>query len=270
MRKLYFLAVAACLAPATPSMAQSVGVEPLFLEIAPSQTSALRMKNSSTNPVTVEVEVAERTVDEEGVQKRKPSDDDFIVFPPQATVPAQSLQVIRLQPVSPTLTQSKSYFVTVRQVPVEMPTTGTGARLQVIFAFDSAVHVVPRGAKPELVIVGAKPARTMIEVATDEFKTEPSGRRTRVMKQVDVPAIAITVRNDGNKYFYLQDIVLSGQIKDADKGEIDLPKWSQEDILRAVRVSLVQPGATRNFKLPLPETQNPVSVALTGKLNSSR
>jgi fimbrial chaperone protein len=254
-----------------PANAQSIGVEPLFLEVAPTESSALRVRNSSANTVTVEIEVAERMVDENGVQTRKPADDEFLLFPPQAVVEPSSLQVFRMQPIGADPTQSKSYFVTVRQVPVKLPDTeGGGARLRVVFAFDSAVHVVPKGAKPEPVLVTAAPSRMEIEIPTEEFKTESNGSQTRIMKKVEVPAAEFTMRNDGNKYYYLQYLQFSGSFTDEQKGQVKLPDWTQDDILKAIRVSLVTPGSTRKFKLPLAETDKPTAITATAKLVSER
>lgn len=251
--------------------AQSIGVEPLFLEVSPTESSALRVRNSSASTVTVEIEVAERFVDENGVQTRKPADDDFLLFPPQAIVAPSSLQVFRMQPIGASTTQSKSYFVTVRQVPVQLPDIeGEGARLRVVFAFDSAVHVVPKGAKPEPVLVSAAPSRMEMEIPTEEFKTESNGSQTRIMKKVEVPAAEFTMRNDGNKYYYLQYLQFSGSFTDEQKGQVKLPDWTQDDILKAIRVSLVTPGSTRKFKLPLAETDKPTAITATAKLVSER
>jgi fimbrial chaperone protein len=260
---------AAALASASAS-AQSIGVEPLFLEVAPNESSALRVRNSSPGPVTVEIEVEERMVDENGVQTRKPADDDFLLFPPQAVVQPSSLQVFRMQPIAADPTRSKSYFVTVRQVPVKLPNEESGVRLRVVFAFDSAVHVVPRNTRSEAVLVSAAPSRMEIEVPTEEFKTESNGAQTRIVKKVEVPAVEFVVRNDGSRYYYLQNLQFDGTFTDATKGQIKLPDWSQNDILKAIRVSLVTPGATRKFKLPLAEGDSPTAVTATAKLVSER
>lgn len=253
-----------------PASGQSIGVEPLFLEVAPNESSALRVRNSSDKPVTIEVLVEERAIDENGVQTRTDAEDDFILFPPQAVVPASSLQVFRLQPITPDLKQSKSYFVTVKQVPVKLPEIeGGGARLQLVFAFDAAVHVVPRGAKPEAVLVGAAPDRMTIQVATGTHRTADDGSQVPEFRDVEVPAIAVTMRNDGNKYFYLQDLQLDGDVT-GPAGKTALPKWTQEEVIKAVKLTLVPPGATRKFKLPLPEGQTPTAVNLTANLRGNR
>ena len=239
--------------PAVAVEAGSIGVEPLFLEVRPGQSAAIRARNSSDQVSTVELIVNERMVDENGVQTRVEADNDFILFPPQAALEPSSVQVFRLQSIIPNLTESKSYFVTVKQVPVQLePTEGGGARLQVVFAFDSAVHVVPNGAKADPQILSVAMDTTIVEVETGEFTTTEDGGQRPVIKQEEVPAVAITLRNDGNKYFYLQnqDFEVTGSTADGSK--VDFPSWTTQEVLNAVGVVLVKPGDTRNIKLPLP------------------
>ena len=64
--------------------ASSIGVEPLFLEIAPTQSAAIRVRNTSDAAIPVEVLFFKRDVEAQGIQTRIPADDDFIIFPPQA------------------------------------------------------------------------------------------------------------------------------------------------------------------------------------------
>jgi hypothetical protein len=70
--------------------------------------------------MTLELEIEARHVSRDGVQTRTPADDDFIAIPPQAIVPAQGTQVFRLQAIPTGDVESKSYFVTVHQLPVKM------------------------------------------------------------------------------------------------------------------------------------------------------
>lgn len=257
--------LAAAMVVSAPSVRaqSSVGVEPLLLEVAPNQAASMRMRNSSDKPVTVEVAVFERLIDENGVQTRRPADDDFLILPPQAVVPGKSLQVFRLQSVTPPESKSRSYFVSIRQVPVQLPALeGGGARVQLLFAFDSAVHVVPRNTKAEPVFVSAKPATKTIEVPTDEFVTDEEGERTRKFVKKEVPAVAVTVRNDGSKFFYLQNFRFTGNSADASGTTTALPDWSYDQIISAAGVTLVPPGATRTFTLPILDNRSVASVTM--------
>lgn len=247
-------AILAC-APSGAAAQSSVGVEPLLLEVQPGQSAAMRMRNNGEAPTTVEVQVFERIIDEDGVQTRREADDDFLVFPPQAVVPGESLQVFRLQPLLPTLEESRSYFVSIRQVPVALPTLtdSEGATIRLLFAFDSAVHVVPPGAEAAPRLVAAEPGEVTLKIQTGERRPIPEGGDEPVVADVAFPAVAMTVRNDGNKFFYLQDMRFEGEWTDSAGAVHPLPSYTQEEIIRAAGVTLVPPGATRRFALPLPE-----------------
>ena len=166
----------------------------------------------------------------------------------------------------PELTSSKSYFVTVKQVPVALdPLESGGARLQVIFAFDAAVHVVPRGAKADPQAVSVSLDEMSIRVETGEFETKSDGSRVAVTEEKTVPAATITMRNDGTKYFYVQDQVYDVSGTDASGQAIDFPEWTTQEILSVVPVVLVQPGASRTIKLPLPEGTDAKNLSVTIK-----
>jgi fimbrial chaperone protein len=251
-------------APAPLSAQSSVGVEPLLLEVRPGASAAMRMRNNGQSPSTVEVRVFERLIDENGVQTRRDADDDFLIFPPQAIVAPQSLQVFRLQPLNPAEAQSRSYFVSIRQVPVVLPTVEgeTGARVQLLFAFDSAVHVVPNGAVARPVLVSAEPGRVSLQIQTGERRPLPEGGDEPIVETREYPAISMVVRNDGNKFFYLQNMNFTGEWTDAAGTAQPLPAYTQDQIIQAAGVTLVPPGATRRFALPLPEGSQVASVRL--------
>jgi fimbrial chaperone protein len=234
---------------ASPASAQ-LAFEPLFVEVAPGQSAAIRARNTSDKPMTLELEIEARHVNRDGVQTRTAADDDFIAIPPQAVVPAQGTQVFRLQALPTGANESTSYFVTVHQLPVKMDELeGGGAQLQMVFAFDVAVHVVPNGveAKPEL--VGTKLSTMMI----DEKKANPNapnGGKAETPK-IQVPAVEITLRDAGTKYLYLQNLEYVATGIDASGAKIDLPRWQENEVVNAAGVTLVEPGAERVFKLPL-------------------
>jgi fimbrial chaperone protein len=265
--KSFCIAVAALCAGslihASPAFAQ-LAVEPLFLEVSPGQSVAIRARNTSDKPMTVEMLVQRRHVDQAGVQTRVDADNDFILFPPQAVLPPQGTQVFRLQPLPGDDAQSRSYFATVHQLPVALgDVEGGGAQLQIVFAFDAAVHVVPNNAeaKPELVgaslstmMVPANAAADPASTPADAASASPApaaGAGPQPVRQVEVPAVAITIRNDGNKYIYLQDLEFVATGIDQAGARVELPSWDQRAIVDAAGVTLVEPGAMRDFKLPL-------------------
>jgi fimbrial chaperone protein len=248
---VFFAALAAgLLVHAAPGAAQ-LAVEPLFLEVAPGQSVAIRARNTSEKPMTLELEIARRHVDKDGVQTRTAADDDFIAIPPQAVVPPLGSQVFRLQSLPTGGPESRSYFVTVHQLPVKLgEIEGGGAQLQMVFAFDVAVHTVPPGAEAKPQIVSAALSQTT--VAPPKAETEGGAPdQSETKDRIAVPAVEVTLRNAGTKYVYLQNLEFIATGVDAAGSKVDLPRWDQNEIIDAAGVTLVEPGAERIFKLPL-------------------
>ena len=249
--------VLACLSlaimPVAPALAGSLSVEPLFIELVPGSSGAVRVRNTSDAPMTVELLVAERTIDKDGKQTRTDAEDAFILFPPQGVIAPQQVQVFRIQPLSPDAEKSRSYFLTVKQLPVKLnPIEGGGTRLQVVFAFDVAVHAVPRGAKNNMQFVSAALDTTQVEKVPPADAPPPTSDGKRAKPEFEtVPAVAVSVRNDGNKYLYLHDYDYRATGVDEAGNTVDIPSWDANAIVDAAKVSLVQPGAERTFKLPL-------------------
>jgi len=240
--------------------ASSIGVEPLFLEIAPSQSAAIRVRNTSEDAIPVEVLVFKRDIDAAGNQTRIPADDDFIIFPPQASLKASATQVFRLRPLDATKTNSQSYYISFRQVPAKLePSEQNGARVQVVFSFDAAVHVVPRKAKSSVSLKTAKASEMAVKEATGEVKSLKNGRQVDVMADVTVPAIEIEIQNNGNKYLYLNEQEFTATVTDT-SGDTSTHKWVNDDVSKHVKVTLVEPKETRTFTLPLPKGVVPSEV----------
>jgi fimbrial chaperone protein len=265
-RKIALCLGAAMLLLAQPSAlrAGALSVEPLFIELLPGSSGAVRVRNTSDAPITVELSVSARMIDENGKQTRTDAENDFVLFPPQGVIAPQQVQVFRIQPLTPDSEKSRSYFLTVKQLPVKLGAIeGGGTRLQVVFAFDVATHTVPRGAKSDMQFVTAKLDSMEVEKAPATDAPPPAPDAPPAKREFEtVPAVAVTLRNDGNKYLYLQDQEYLGTATDAAGKIIELPVWDETAIVDAAKVSLVLPGAIRTFKLPLRNMPELKSVEL--------
>jgi len=244
-----------------------LAVQPLFLDVAPGQSAAIRARNTSDKPMTLELLAARRHVDRSGNQTRTDADNDFILIPPQAVVPPQGSQVFRLQPLPNADKDSRSYFVTVKQLPVKLDDIpGGGAQLQIVFAFDVAVHVVPDGSEAHPELVSASPSTMMVDAeqpdkapadapASDAkspaIDAAPAPAAKPAPKQVEVPAVDIVLKNSGTKYLYLQNLDFVAKGVDTSGKNVNIPEWDSKAIVNAAGVTLVEPGAEREFKLPL-------------------
>ena len=72
-----------------PLSAEAYQVAPMVYDMAPSgntATTVIRITNTQDQPITVEMQAEQRLFDEAGKESRKPADDRFVLFPPQAIV----------------------------------------------------------------------------------------------------------------------------------------------------------------------------------------
>jgi fimbrial chaperone protein len=213
-------ALAAFLLIIGASVAWAYQVAPMIYDLKPSgpgATTSIRVQNDGDRPITIELVAEKREFSENGTEKRTPADDDFVLFPPQAVVPAGKTQAVRIQYVgSPTLARSVMYTVMVKQVPVELPNSGPSG-VQFVFNFGTVANVVPDGAKAVVDVVSVTPAK--------------SGYQLRL-------------RNSGNKYANLslgRVMLASGTGEVAFEGDA----WRN-----ALGPSWILPGADRVINIP--------------------
>lgn len=137
------------------SPARAYQVAPMIYDLKPSGTGAatmLRIRNDGDKPLTIELEAQTRQFDENGVEKRENADDAFVIFPLQAVIPPGKVQAVRVQYIGPSdIPASRTYLVTVKQVPVTLPTEQQSG-IQMVFNFATMANIVPDGAKPDVSI----------------------------------------------------------------------------------------------------------------------
>lgn len=232
-----FAAAALLLALAPAVLAFSV--QPLLVELEPGSSGSIRVENTRSTPLTVEVSITRRSVDEHGQQTRTPADDDFVVLPPQLVIAPGRVQVVRLQWVGDTPpTQSISYYANLREVPVALAPTQGGAQVQLAFAFDIAVQLIPHGARADLSLVNA-------EVARDAH---------------GAPTAHLTIQNAGTRYAYLQNATYDLEALDRAGAVIGHPTFTEEQLTEAIGVTLLEPGKRRIIDLPLGNLANAASL----------
>lgn len=217
------LAATAVIALGAAGIAHAYQVSPMIYDMAPTGKGAstvIRVNNTNSQAITVELQAEKRLFDEMGKESREPADADFVLFPPQAVIQPGATQAVRVQYVGPqTLDKSQTYTVTVKQVPVKLPNDGKSG-VQFVFNFSTVANIVPDGAKAEIEAVSVAP----------EGKT-----------------LKLTLKNKGNKYanLALSNVELSSG---AFKSVIKDDAWR-----KALGTSWILPGGTRVIELPKPD-----------------
>lgn len=223
---------------AMSASAYAYQVTPMIYDLSPTGTDAtnvIRITNTQDQPITVEMQAEQRLFDDAGKESRKPADDRFVLFPPQAIVQPGATQAVRVQYVGPqTLDKSETYTVTVKQVPVQLPNDGkTG--VQFVFNFSTVANIVPPGAKAQ------------IAAPSEPLTVSPDGKTLR-----------LTLRNTGTKYANLSrsTVELAGG---AYRTTIKDEQWR-----KALGTSWILPGGTRVIELPKPD-KAPAQLSATFK-----
>jgi fimbrial chaperone protein len=238
MKRLKFLAVLAFGAVAAIP-ASAYQVSPMIYDMKPTgqqATAVLRVENTNDKPITIELVAEKRSFDVDGKESRTPADADFVLFPPQAVIPAGATQAVRVQYVGPpTPTESVMYTVTVKQVPVELPASGPSG-VQFVFNFSTLANIVPEGAKPRVEVVSLTP--------TDK-------------------GYALKVHNGGNRYanLALSRVTLTGA---GYTRKIEGDEWR-----KSLGASWLLPGNDRIIALPAADGPSKAGLAATFELIES-
>lgn len=119
-------------------------------------TSYLTIDNTHGYPLTVEMTIQRRNMKNGEVLEDIPSDDDFLIFPPQAIIAPGKKQRVQIRYVGSPLENSEFYRLVVKQVPIKLPKQES-AQLDIAYNFISAVYVAPKGAKADLNVSSITP-----------------------------------------------------------------------------------------------------------------
>jgi len=218
----------------TATLAGAIEVSPLLIEIilgrTPSSETAIRVESTERETVAIEISVFERLFDDNGEESLVPADDEFIIFPPQALLEPEQVQVFRFNYLGEPSIRSRNFYFNVAQIPVNL--NATGNRVDVIVEFAASVNVSSPDTSPDSSIV----AMTQQEPASP-----------------DEPAyLLVTIRNDGERHDYMsrQNFRLidpAGQQRPVSGGEFR----------SNVGDTLVPAGGVRTFNYSLPENAAP-------------
>lgn len=237
-------ALAAALLASSP-LVQAETVQPVVVDLSSTgsgMSQTITVENTFTQPLPVELRVEELTFDQAGLHGTGKDTGDLLIFPPQAIIQPGQTQSFRVQYIGdPALARSKHYYVTVAQLPVQLP-QGQSA-IQILYNFQVLVSVRPSGAKPELKIAKS-------EVALDE-----KGQAIA----------AITLTNDSPAHGYLSKGRLRIIERDRSGKEVFRRTLAGPEIQQTVGFGLVGAGQTRRLLIPiqLPTSEGTIDAQFT-------
>ncbi len=221
-----------------PAIADAVSVSPVHVEMVSAGRASraqITVTNTGSAPLPVEASLQQLLIGNNGERVFKAGGDQFLVFPPQAMIPAGGVQVFRVQWVGePLLKASETYMLSISQLPVQLPKSQSG--VQVAASFGVVINVAPPRGMPQLRVVAAAVTRGK------DGALRPT----------------ITVENPTNVHALLPQSTI----------RLSAGSWSQvlsaPALSQGLGIGIVQPGARRTFVLPaaLPVNAGPLEAVL--------
>lgn len=216
------------------SPVEATRVSPMVVDVQPSGRASvgrIEVTNPGGDEFPVEVQMYRGDIGENGELSLTPADDQFLVFPAQAVIPANGQQVFRVQYVGdPDLAASQIYYLSIRQIPVQLEPGPP--RVQVVVNFNVLVNVVP-----------------------DQTSAEPAVDWVRPATRDGANGIEVRLVNRGSRYFAASraDWRISGTRTDGTDGSFTRSRSEMPEI---VGVGIVPPGGARIFFIP---TESPMA-----------
>lgn len=253
MRRLAACSAAAFVGVVTlAATAYAMRVSPMVSELTTSgagSTARIEVGNIGSVALPFETTLTRMEVDAAGNIVEVPSDEDFLVFPPQGLVPVNGRQVVRVQWVGPSeLEASQAYYLWVRQLPISVETAAEtdmgAASIQVLYTMKALIVVAPPGAEPKVELVSVTPS--MVTPAAPQID-ESLGTTEAVEPS---HGVEVVVRNTGRRYALMSGAnwILEGTDV---SGEPLIQQYTGDEISQIVGVGYVQPlNGERRFQLP--------------------
>lgn len=204
---------------------QAMDVSPMVAKITPTGAgSSYRMtvRNTSSTPATVEIEVYRMQVDDTGARSLVPEENDIAAFPVQSVIPPNREQVVQVRYLGDPVEEGRMYLVRAAQLPINMQTTnadgGAGADVQVAFSINTYVFVAP--------------ARARASVEVSAVSRAPNGD------------ILISARNPGTGFAHLREARFTLTTTDGRAHEVAAADVDVGD------VSVIPGGGARQIRVP--------------------
>lgn len=213
-------------------------VQPIVIDMTTSgarSSAALTVVNDRRTPETVEVTVGKLALPERGPAQVTPDKgDEFLIFPPRATIEPGKTQVFRIRWLGePVIPRSKLYMFSTTELPVSK---GEGSGIQLLYSIQSLVTVSSPQLRPDISIPSVQRATGRAPSPADPTRPPPT-----------VPGVDITVDNKGAAVAYVSHARLTLKTGDG--------KWTkrieQLDVAKAVGLGVAPPAQKRVFFVPV-------------------
>lgn len=234
----------------------SYSFSPIMQEFSPlgnGSTHLFHVVNPNPDPVALQCYIAERKVNEEGVEtlNEKAAEGLFLLYPPQIVLTEGQQQVIRVSWLGPSqIDTEQAYRLVCNQIPVdlrgvqEIPEEERSSELsqiKLLYNYSAALYVVPED------------ARSHVEL---ESVREAFG-------EGEEKYLEVLFHNKGRKHQILKDLIVKFSSNDTGEEILALDKDAFEGGLNVLA------GGKRLYRLKWPENLPPLPLKIdydfTGK-----
>lgn len=238
--------------------AEAMRVSPMVSEITTrgaGSSARIEVQNVGSTSLAFETRITRIEFDENGQMIETPSDDEFLVFPPQGVIPVNGRQVVRVQWVGdPELAVSRAYYVGIHQLPVDVEGSASdaavGAQVQLVYHMKSLLTVAPPGAEPDVRVLSAVPAMVTTVAGPLELTSATTEAAPVPAAPGEVPGVEVELRNTGTRYALMSGADWTFEGKDPQGQDVRV-RLTANQINEAVGVGYLAPaGGRRVFRVP--------------------
>ncbi len=258
-RRLSAFGLIASGAVLTAAPASAILVQPVQIRMnstGEQSSGAITVVNDRNRPDTIEISVSKLSLPRQGsAEMTKDDGNEFLIFPPVATIDPGKTQVFRIRWVGdPVLPEARSYMFTTGELPVNQ-TEGSG--VQLVYAIQSLVTVSSPG------LISAVTASAVVRT---EKKNDEASSQAKKSDDI-VHGITVTFENGGNDVAFLSDYSM--------KLETAAPNaWSRsltnEEVSNFVGLGLLTPNSKRDIFLPIGDVPPSGDVKITLKHDKNK
>ena len=268
-RRLFAFGLIAAGAVLSAAPASAILVQPVQIRMASTgdqSSAAITVINDRNRPDTIEISVSKLSLPQQGsAEMTKDDGNDFLIFPPVATIEPGKTQVFRIRWVGdPVLPEARSFMFTTGELPVNQ---AEGSGVQLVYAIQSLVTVT----SPSLtsaVTVGSVVRTDKKADEADKKDSADARAGDQAKKPGDVVhGITVTFENGGNDVAFLSDYSM--------KLETAAPAgWSRnlsnEELSAFVGLGLLTPNSKRDIFLPIGDVPASGAVKITLKQDKNK
>lgn len=214
-----------------PMCAVAMTVQPVVIDLTTlgqNMSQVITVENTFANPLPVEIRVEGLVFDNSGAKGNGVDDNNLLVFPQQALIQPGQKQAFRVQWVGdPSIAKSQHYYVTIAQLPVQLPESQSA--IQILYNFQILASVAASGKTPALRVLSAE--------------TKPGSDKK--------PVVMMEVENSADTYGYLSQGKLAVAFKDEAGKNIQSRTLESSEIQQTIGFGLIGPGQRRMVALPV-------------------